>query len=156
MIKRKETKILVGDFETTVYEGQTSTEVWASALVELYSDDVVILHSIDDTFKALTEYGCNIRLYYHNLKFDGMFWLDYIMRTLKFEQAFVDNVPVKTYEMNNNTFKYLIADTGQVYSITMKVAGNTIELRDSYKLLPFSVEDIGKSCRGKKSIFSSD
>lgn len=156
MITRKETKILVGDFETTVYEGQTSTEVWASALVELYSDDVAILHSIDDTYKALLDYDCNIRLYYHNLKFDGMFWLDYIMRTLKFEQAFIDDVPVKTFEMKNNTFKYLISDTGQVYSITLRAAGNTIELRDSYKLLPFSVEDIGRSFKTKHQKLSME
>ena len=35
-------KILVGDFETTVYEGQEFTEVWAAACVELNTEDVKI------------------------------------------------------------------------------------------------------------------
>ena len=30
------------DFETTVYEGQDHTEVWASASVELFTEDVHI------------------------------------------------------------------------------------------------------------------
>lgn len=66
-MKHRKEKILVGDFETTVYEGQTSTEVWASALVELYTEDVVILHSIDETFDYVTALKENVRIYYHNL-----------------------------------------------------------------------------------------
>ena len=42
----KQMKYMVGDFETTVYEGQTFTEVWASAVVELGTEDVKIHHSI--------------------------------------------------------------------------------------------------------------
>ena len=49
-MKIKKFRHFVGDFETTVYEGQKSTEVWASAVVELYSEDVQILHSLEDTF----------------------------------------------------------------------------------------------------------
>ena len=33
-------KILVGDFETTVYKGQKRTDVWAAAFVELGTEDV--------------------------------------------------------------------------------------------------------------------
>ena len=144
----KERKILVGDFETTVYEGQTETEVWASAVVELFKDNVQVFHSIQETWEYLKSIDCNVRIYYHNLKFDGMFWLDYILRELKYEQAFIykNGNPVdsiKDYEMKNNTFKYLISDTGQVYSITIKHGGNIYEIRDSYKLLPFSVKAIG-------------
>ena len=38
------------DFETTVYKGQKSTEVWASASVELYTENVQIFHSINEQF----------------------------------------------------------------------------------------------------------
>ena len=38
----------VADFETTVYEGQTSTEVWAAAIVEIGSSMVTVLHSIEE------------------------------------------------------------------------------------------------------------
>ena len=52
-MKTKQNKILIGDFETTVYTGQEYTEVWASALVEFNTDDVHIFHSIDETFRYL-------------------------------------------------------------------------------------------------------
>lgn len=142
----------MGDFETTVYEGQEYTEVWASAVVEMYTDDVKILTSINETFDYLVSLDSNVVIYYHNLKFDGAFWLSYLMTDLCFEQASY-KVGDSTYsvsflstkDMRNNTFKYSISDMGQWYSITIKVKGHTIEIRDSYKLLPFSVKRIGKS-----------
>ena len=42
-------RTFVGDFETTVYENQSSTEVWASAVVELGTEEVFIHHSIEET-----------------------------------------------------------------------------------------------------------
>ena len=76
--------VFVGDFETTVYEGQTYTEVWASALVPLYSEEVLIHNSIDETYKYLITLGTNVLVYYHNLKFDGSFWLDFLIIKQKF------------------------------------------------------------------------
>ena len=38
----------IADFETTVYEGQTSTEVWAAAIAEIGSPMVTVLHSLDE------------------------------------------------------------------------------------------------------------
>ena len=82
MAGRKKCKYFVGDFETAVYEGQTSTEVWASAIVQLYSENVTILHSIEETFMYLKKLKSNVIIYYHNLKFDGSFWLDYLINKL--------------------------------------------------------------------------
>ena len=53
IMKAINTRVLVGDFETTVYEGQLSTEVWASAVVELGTEDVKIHHSIAETWEYL-------------------------------------------------------------------------------------------------------
>lgn len=143
----------MGDFETTVYEGQAFTEVWASALVEIGSEDVLIHQSIKETFDYLFNLAKtdNIILYYHNLKFDGAFILDYLIRVLKWNQAFeYDNdgnvvAQTETKYMKNKTFKYLISEIGQWYSITIKVNKHFIEIRDSLKLLPFSVAEIGKA-----------
>ena len=63
-------RYFVGDFETTVYEGQTNTEVWASACVELFTEDVKIFHSIDEQWDYLRSIPGNVMIYYHNLKFD--------------------------------------------------------------------------------------
>ena len=102
------------------------------------------------TFVGLNE---NLIVYYHNLKFDGAFWLDYLIRNLQYKQAYEivspePNLQViwqKNHYMQNNTFKYSISDRGMWYTITIKTKGHFIELRDSLKLLPFSVERIGKS-----------
>ena len=147
-MKGRNKRVFVADFETTVYENQTSTEVWASAIVELYTEDVKIFHSIGELFEYMISLNANIICYFHNLKFDGNFWLSYLIKDLKFSQAvaggnsfrFVDDE-----DMKNETFKYLISDLGQWYTLTIKINNRYIELRDSLKLLPFSVKRIGDS-----------
>ena len=67
---KKEVKVMVGDFETTVYKGQKTTEVWASACVELFTEEVNLFHSIDEQFSYFESLSSNIVCYYHNLKFD--------------------------------------------------------------------------------------
>lgn len=152
-MKIKKFRYFVGDFETTVYQNQEFTEVWASALVELNTEDVIIHHSIEETFNYLFSLlkNENICVYYHNLKFDGNFILDYLLNNPKFKQATnnYDNIFelefLPTNEMKNNTFKYSISDMGQWYTIIIKVSNHILEIRDSLKLLPFSVKRIGKS-----------
>ena len=142
----------MGDFETTVYKGQTTTEVWASACVELFTEDVGIFHSINEQFDYLFSLDDNVIVYFHNLKFDGSFWLSYFLVELGMEQAYeqIGELPnqvrwLQEKDMKNNTFKYSISDKGMWYNIIIKHNGHIIEIRDSYKLLPFSVRKIGKS-----------
>lgn len=144
------------DFETTVYEGQKSTEVWASASVELYTENVQIFNSINEQFNYFKALDCDIIAYYHNLKFDGNFWLSYLLIDLKYEQAYesfneegTQGEFIKEKYMKNNTFRYTISSMGQWYMLTIKVNNHFIELRDSLKLLPFSVYQIGKSFKTK-------
>lgn len=144
---------LVGDFETTVYDKQNYTEVWAGAVVAFHSEDVKIFHSIDETFKYIVSFNTNICIYFHNLKFDGQFWLPYLLFQTKLKQAIYTENNVQHFyendEMPNNSFKYLISDMGQWYTITIKIHNKIIEIRDSLKLLPFSVREIGKSFKTK-------
>ena len=51
---------------------------------------------------------------------------------------------IQNKNMRSGTFKYTISDLGQWYSITIKHGKYYIEIRDSLKLLPFSVKKIGK------------
>ena len=142
------------DFETTVYSGQQDTEVWASAVVELWTEDVKILHSIGETLQYFRSLKCNMICYYHNLKFDGNFWLYYLIHDLGWKQAtHKDEDGTIDWDARchllNNEFEYMISDEGQWYSITMKVDNYIIQLRDSLKLLPFSVKAIGKAFQTK-------
>lgn len=149
-------RYLVGDFETTVYKGQAYTEVWASAIVEMGTEDVHIFHSISETFEYISSINDNLVVYYHNLKFDGTFWLNFLLNDLNMKQACdeISKEPhvikwIDTQKMKNNTFKYLISDMGQWYSITICYSNHIIEIRDSLKLLPFSVRQIGKDFKTK-------
>lgn len=155
-MKVKKFRYFMGDFETTVYQGQVHTEVWASAVVELFTDDVKIFHSIGETFEYLSSLKDNVCIYYHNLKFDGAFWLAYLLVELGYEQAYEklngDGTEVKWLAekyMKNKSFKYSVSDMGQWYNIIIKVNNHFIEIRDSLKLLPFSVKRIGNSFKTK-------
>ena len=145
------------DFETTVYEGQTSTEVWSSALVELGHEKVYVHHSIEHTFYWLNQLRDSAVLYYHNLKFDGSFWLDYLMKIPTFQLAidWYDDEHkhgkwLDDKEMPKGSYKYVISNMGQWYTMTIRLLnGKYIILKDSYKLLPFSLDAIGKAFKTK-------
>lgn len=146
------------DFETTVYDDQDFTEVWAAALVPFYTEDVKIFHSIDEFFRYIFRYTeGNICLYFHNLKFDGFFILSYLIDRLHWRQAITDtsdpenlNISwVPEYQMRSRTFQYMITERGAFYKIALKQGKRFIEIRDSLKLLPFSVKEIGNSFETK-------
>ena len=147
------------DFETTVYKGQEETDVWCAGMCELFTEDCQVFGSIDDWFNYCRSLKGNICCYFHNLKFDGSFILYYLMVQLGYKQAY--NVIgggqvgdthyqeliefIKTRYMPEKTFRYSISNRGMWYTITVKVDNRIIEFRDSLKLLPFSVKEIGKS-----------
>lgn len=142
------------DFETTVYEGQTNTEVWASAIVELHTENVLIFTNIEDTLTYLSSYKENLIVYYHNLKFDGAFWLHYLMTKTDYKPWYTQ-LSENDYQWNNKfkmppkTYMYTISNMGQWYTIRISTKNNIIEIRDSVKLLPFSLRKIGKSFKTK-------
>lgn len=156
-MKTKKYRYFACDFETTVYKGQVNTEVWASASVELFSEEPVqVFQSIDEQFEYFKSLDTNIICYYHNLKFDGSFWLSFLITKLQYTQAYYQlNDEGTEYEwmlekdMKNNTFKYSISDRGAWYMIVIKTGNHFIEIRDSLKLLPFSIDRIGKAFKTK-------
>lgn len=154
-MRQREKTYLVGDFETTVYEGQTDTAVWAAAVVPLWSEDVTIYHSIEDCWNGIRQVKGDVVCYFHNLKFDGAFWLDFLLIQAGYKQAVDDVEDVQQVrfqhqkDMENGTLRYTISDMGAWYIITVKCDGRLIEFRDSLKLLPFSVKKIGKDFETK-------
>lgn len=156
-MKQKTVQHFMCDFETTVYDGQEDTQVWASAIVPISTQgitdsttqDVQIFHSIDALFDYVFELKQNSILYFHNLKFDGEFILYYLIHKEKFTHALEDVNGVKKWkkdrDMKSGEFKYMISDMGQWYDIVLKKGSQLIQIRDSLKLLPFSVKRIGLS-----------
>ena len=136
-------KIYVADFETTVFSGQDFTEVWAAAIVELGHTNVDIFNSIDLFFEyvfTLKQYSI---IYFHNLKFDGSFIIPFLIEKLKFTQP-IESGELAPKKLKNNQFSPVISDKGVWYKITIKYNNIIYEIRDSLKLLPFSVKTIGK------------
>lgn len=153
---KKEKKVIVCDFETTVYEGQAYTEVWAAACVELYTEEVHVFNSIDAWYEYILSLNTNVLCLFHNLKFDGEFILHYLMTKLNYKQALTETTEqIEDYTdtvyswmddrfMPRHSFKYSISDLGQWYTIRIQEA-HAIEIWDSLKIVPFSVKAIGKA-----------
>lgn len=142
------------DLETYVSKNpseQESTWVWSSSGAEINGTDIFLHHDLRETFRYFTNMRKNIKIFYHNLKFDGAFWLDFLLKDLKLEQAYKDGIGwLTTKDMRQNSFKYLISDIGQWYSITIKTFyEKTIEIIDSLKLIPFTLKQAGSAFKTK-------
>ena len=148
---------LAADFETVVTGDieQLSTEVWAAAYNEVGKEDPVLLHSIgefwDDIIHLVKKR--NVLCYFHNLKFDGEFILDYLLRILKMKQGFIDGLPENGFKMpldlEDGELAYAISDRGQWYVINVAVGEHIVQFRDSLKLLPFALRKLGKDFKTK-------
>lgn len=152
-------KKYVADFETTVFDGQEFTEVWAAGLCEIGTENAEIVNSIEKWFKKLFSIKGNLIVYFHNLSFDGSFILNYVISEGKWKQALIDvgvNSKGDTEQffadfktMENGEYRYTISDRGQWYNITFKQNNRLIRIYDSFKLLPFSLANIGKAFNTK-------
>ena len=134
-------KSFVADFETTT--DPENCYVWAYAICEVgNSEDVIIGTSIDD-FMEWCEKEDNHKVYFHNLKFDGQFIMNWLFRN-GFKHV------TDPRERETRTFTTLISDKGLYYSIEVvfKLKGKTVNkivFQDSLKLIPLSVKEIAKS-----------
>ena len=130
------------DFETTT--DPEDCRVWAYALCEIgHPENFLYGNSLYDLMDWLYTQKDNIKLYFHNLKFDGEFIVDWL---LKADFKFItDRKDAETW-----TFSTLITDMGQWYSIDIwfEVKGKKrrkVTIYDSLKLLNFSVDEIAKA-----------
>ena len=148
---------LAADFETVVTGDieQLSTEVWAAAYNEVGKEDPVLLHSIGEFWDDIMHLAKkrNVLCYFHNLKFDGEFILDYLLRILKMKQGFIDGLPENGFKMpldlEDGELAYAISDRGQWYVINVAVGEHIVQFRDSLKLLPFALRKLGKDFKTK-------
>ena len=129
------------DFETTTDENDC--RVWAYAVCNI--DDTNKFewgNSLDGFFDWCFERATNMKVWFHNLKFDGVFILSWL-NAHGFER--VDSPKDKA----DGTYTTLITDMGQFYSIRMYFQdGNKlryVDFLDSLKIFPnLSVDKIAK------------
>lgn len=150
MARKKNVAYWACDFETTVWTDdmikkagheQDTTEVWAAADVALYdkSETVTITHSIRDFLNRFLRMKGNNVLFFHNLSFDGSFIIDFLLR-----EGYT-HVTCKDTDMHTREFKTSISQMGQWYYIKIKWNHTLLEIRNSLKLMPSSLANIGKS-----------
>ena len=147
-------RIYCADLETTVYEGQTETEAWSSGLISMTEDEPIVHHSLQETLDYLDSMNEDAILYYHNLKFDGNFWLSFLLTKLGFTQGYevISDDVIEWHDtktIKNNEVIYSISSMGQWYTIVFKYKGHKYTLRDSLKLLPFTLKEIGEAFKTK-------
>ena len=120
------------DFETTTDPNDCRVWAWGVAPVDdvesfEYSNDM-------DSFIEWCQ-GHNSMVYFHNLKFDGHFIIDYLL-----SNGFVHYEESTPYD---KSFTSLISSANKVFSITIRWEdGHRTELRDSLKKLPMSVANV--------------
>lgn len=128
-------EIICADFETTTKADDC--RVWACGMYYMDSKRFECGNSIEWFFDRLSELD-DCTVYFHNLKFDGTFILDWLFRN-----GFTHSTERKIYK---GEFSTLISDKNLFYSIKIKLKQkSTITIYDSLKIIPFSVAVIAKS-----------
>ena len=132
-----------GDFETTTDENDC--RVWAYSLSNINDPNEFIYgNSIDEFFEICQNYLHNYKIWFHNLKFDGSFIIDYLNRN---GYTWIEDKKDRA----DKTYTTLISDMGHFYSIVVyfkagKSRTNKVEFFDSLKIFPnFSVERVAEA-----------
>ena len=137
----------VADFETTTAVRKkidNTSHVWAVGLCEVGNpDNTVIMRSLPEFIEWCENTPTNDSVYFHNLRFDGNFIVQWLLRN-GFE--FVDDPKKK----KSRTFTTVISDKSLWYQVEIffKIRGakvNKVTILDSLKLIPLSVKAIAKS-----------
>lgn len=134
-------KWYVADFETTsykYYKDNGYTKVWLYSICDSDANIVNYGTNIESFFYWL-ENNTNSIIYFHNLKFDGSFILNYLLNN---NYEYKD----KLLYRDKKGFSALIGEEGQYYSLTINFcACKQVKIYDSLKLIPLKVEEIAKA-----------
>lgn len=135
-------KKFTADFETNVSE--EDCRIWAYALCEIGNiNNFIYGNNMEDFISFCANKKENYTLYFHNLKFDQEYILNYLLRN--------DYVCIKDKkDAIDKSFTCLIGSTGQVYSLEIFFSTknrrhvNKVTIYDSLKIIPLSVDKIAK------------
>ncbi|QXG07811.1 DNA polymerase [Curtobacterium phage Reje] len=138
-ISKKSRIDYVADFETTT--DPLDCRVWGWGIVGVQTpeyENVELGHELSEFIDRVSQHNANV--YFHNLKFDGTFIIDWLLRN---EYVYTSS----KFKIMPGEFKALIDRMGKFYSITVLFQnGKTVEFRDSAKKFPgFSVAKIAKA-----------
>lgn len=155
-----ERKLYVADFETTVDEDptqQTETEVWSAAICPVIErpepEHVTVYNNIFEFITHLSLLEDESIVFFHNEKFDISFLLNELNKESFRPAMSLENpdkyAPDWQQNMTQYTYKACVSDMGQWYSVRIKFDDRVIEIRDSAKKIPSTLEEMGKSFKTK-------
>lgn len=131
----------VADFETTnhkTYLETGCTRVWLYAISN--SEGVIVNYggSIEEFMNWCYTHPDSL-IYFHNLKFDGSFILNYLLSNdFKYKE--------KLIKKDSKGFSTLVSGDGAWYGITINFSKNhQVVINDSLKIIPLKVKDIAKA-----------
>lgn len=152
-------KIYACDFETTTTDPQ-NVEIWSSCEIEIgehvesSEENCTWQSTMSKFFDWMKSIGDDACLYFHNLKFDGSYILDYLCKSDEWKLAatssgeLLENVLDRkkfSEKFKNHMYTYCVTDKNVIYYIKLNIDDKIIMIKDSLKLLPFSLSQIGKS-----------
>lgn len=132
----------IADFETTT--NPTDCRVWAYGMCEVGKPESFVYGTSINEFMEVCEKSLgNVKIFLHNLKFDGHFIIDFLLKS-GFKHI------TNSKDRDSKTFSTLINDKGFFYSIEVvfmlrgkKV--NKVVFWDSSKLFPMGVEKVAEA-----------
>lgn len=154
-------KIFASDFETTT-DNPEKVSVWSAESIqvgkeiEAVSANCIHQTNIDDFIRFLLNETKqdDTRWYFHNLKFDGAYILDYLIKNPIFspfenkDHSLKDKEGMKRKEMAvalpDCSFTYQVNDKNVIYQIVIKRGEFLADIRDSLKIMPFPLRKIAK------------
>lgn len=134
------------DFETDASHGTDYTYVWAWGILPITEPDKGVCGSCIDTFFAYLNKIAKPSdiFWFHNLKFDGYFILDFLIKKCNMKQ----HIMQKGVKQPKNTVQVTINEMGQYISITViTYSGTKIVFKNSLLKIPMSVAQIAKSLK---------
>lgn len=136
-------KIWYSDFETG--KDDKGAYVWSAATIDNF-DNFFIESNINSFMRAVIE-ECPDIIYFHNLKFDGNFILNYLENSKLWNTCWNEDECIfeEFKYMHSMSYKYLISADGVWYNIILKVKNKKITILDSLKLAPMSLKEAGKA-----------
>ena len=133
--------IYTADFETTVREDDCRVWAWAMCDIERpeQCETGIDIESFIERVRQDTS-----TVYFHNLKFDGGFIIDWLFRHGYAHMIRKKTEKGKLEKVLPGCMSSVISDMGQWYSLTVcfPETGTTVTFKDSLKLIPLSVEKI--------------
>lgn len=135
---RYKNTIHIGDFETSTgnTDGSTNVYLWGySTLDKKHRYSGV---NLDEFFSSIYHHKVK-RIYFHNLKWDGNFIVNWLL-----ENNIMPIDEIFTTPDTPNTWSWMCDTNSTIYDLQVNYKGHVIKFSDTAKLLMSSVDNLGK------------